>query len=113
MAAGFPILLQANVEDDPGDGYEATVMWGDGFVEGNGEILTDDNNTPSDPSDDLSTIRGVLFSSDGLSQMGTSPLSAMHIYTSTGPREVTLCMRDSEWLESCDRTEPIAPHGSR
>ncbi|KPK10060.1 MAG: hypothetical protein AMJ68_10350 [Acidithiobacillales bacterium SG8_45] len=105
VAAGFPILLQGSVYDDFGDNYAATLSWGDGMVERNGEIQIDDNGTPNDNSDDKSMMSGVIFTQESLNSIGESPINASHIYNATGNRTITLCMRDAGRLESCDQID--------
>lgn len=105
VAAGFPILLQATAFDDIGDDYAATLSWGDGMVDRNGEVMIDDNGTPNDSSDDQSVMTGVVFSVEGLNAVGETPVNGFHTYTATGNRTVTLCMRDAGRLESCDQID--------
>lgn len=102
VAAGFPVLLQGTVYDDLGEGYAATVRWGDGRVERNGVTVVDSNGTPNDSADDEARMTGVVFSEEGLSSIGQSPMTAMHSYTSTGSRQIVMCMRDPGRLEACD-----------
>jgi len=102
VAAGFPVLLQGTVYDDLGDGYAATVRWGDGRVDRNGVTVIDDNGTPNDSADDEARMTGVVFSEEGMSSIGQSPMTAMHSYTTTGSRQVVMCMRDAGRLEACD-----------
>ncbi|MDH5353121.1 MAG: FG-GAP-like repeat-containing protein [Gammaproteobacteria bacterium] len=107
VAAGFPVFIQADIYDDLGANYAASVEWGDGEIDQNGEIKFDDNGTPNDFSDDTSEMTGVIFSHDGLHNIGETPLQAMHSYASPGPKTITVCMRDSGFLESCDELDIV------
>jgi len=102
VAAGFPYVLNADAYDDISDDYAARVLWGDGAVDRDGEAQVDDGGTPNDPSDDTSTMTGVVYSKEGLTSVGQTQLIAMHTYTATGARTVTACLRDAGFLESCN-----------
>ena len=102
VAAGFPVLLQASAYDDTGDNYAATLTWGDGAIDRDGKVVVDQHGTPNDASDDTSALTGVVYSADGLSASGQTQMNAMHTYTATGNRKLTLCLRDGGYLEACD-----------
>ncbi|HVS23766.1 MAG TPA: Ig-like domain-containing protein, partial [Gammaproteobacteria bacterium] len=102
IAAGFPVLLQASAYDDTGDNYAATLIWGDGAIDRDGKVVVDQHGTPNDTSDDTTALTGVVYSADGLSASGQTQMNAMHTYTATGNRKLTLCLRDGGYLEACD-----------
>lgn len=101
VAAGFPVLLQGSVYDDLGEDHAATVIWGDGRAERNGDAVIDDNGTPNDTSDDEARMTGVVLSAEALEAVGQSPVVASHTYAQPGPRKITLCLRDAGRLEAC------------
>jgi hypothetical protein len=102
VAAGFELMLQATVFDDGAESYDATVSWGDGTVDRDGEALVDNSGTPADPTDDVSYMTGIVYSTEALRTIGQTRVNAMHRFTGTGPRAVSLCLRDAGLLESCD-----------
>jgi hypothetical protein len=102
VAAGFPMMLNGIVYDDFGTVYDATVSWGDGEIDRNGKIVVNNNGTPNDFSDDSIEMTGVIFSSEGLNNVGASNLNATHTFMSTGSRTIRLCFRDFGQLESCE-----------
>lgn len=101
VAAGFPMMLTATAYDDAGTTYDATVLWGDGTFDRNGSVFVDDNGTPYDENDDLASMQGVVFSVEGLNNIGETVYNAMHTYAAAGDRTVTACLRDAGDLESC------------
>ncbi|MGB5326344.1 MAG: Ig-like domain-containing protein, partial [Pseudomonadales bacterium] len=111
VGAGFPWLLSAEFDDDPGENYSAYLDWNDGTVETTGEIILDDNGTPSDPLDDSSAISGVVISGVETLPFGNNAMAqAQHTYTSLGPRSVDLCIRDDERGEGCNRINIEVEH---
>ena len=102
IAAGFPVLLHATAYDDIGDGYAATLAWGDGAIDRDGKVLVDRNGTPNDSGDDTTMLTGVVYATDGLRMSGRTDLNALHTYAATGNRRLTLCLRDAARLEGCD-----------
>jgi FG-GAP-like repeat/Bacterial Ig domain/Bacterial TSP3 repeat/NHL repeat/Regulator of chromosome condensation (RCC1) repeat len=105
IGAGFPVLLQATAYDDIGDNYAAMLAWGDGTVDRDGKVIVDQHGTPNDTSDDTSSMTGVVYSVDGLEASGHTELNALHTYTATGSRRVTLCLRDGGFLEACNAVD--------
>jgi len=98
---GFPFQLSGTARDDFGSAFEATVYWGDGTIDRNGEAVFDDNGTPNDSSDDTATMTGVVFSAESMEAAGETPMHVIHTYSSTGSKQVQMCMRDAGLLESC------------
>ncbi len=117
IGAGFPVMLQATAYDDIGDDYAATLAWGDGAIDRDGKVVVDQHGTPNDTSDDTSTVTGVVYSVDGLNASGQTQVTALHTYTGTGARKLTLCLRDRGRLESCDNldvnVEPLVALGTK
>jgi len=94
-ARGFPMLLTSTYTDDPSNGYEAHLEWGDGTVDGTGEFVDGGGENPQ--------IEGVAISPPPLSEM-EGRTYAEHTYTTTGFKSVRLCVTDSDGAEGCDST---------
>ncbi|MDH4255533.1 MAG: Ig-like domain-containing protein [Gammaproteobacteria bacterium] len=103
-AAGFPVMIDGTLFDDFGSNHRVRMFWGDGTIENGGDAVFDDGGTPDDSSDDTFGQTGVLFSADGLEASGTTSVNAIHTYATTGPKIVTLCLKDMDNLESCRST---------
>ena len=101
VAAGFPMMLDAFAFDDFGDRYSARVHWGDGSTDYDGGVHVDENGTPDDPNDDAVWIEGIVYSEDSLRNIGRAPVNAVHTFDGTGSRNITLCFKDYQQLETC------------
>ena len=96
-ARGFPTLLNSTFTDDPSDGYEATLDWGDDTVFTTGGIVTEEDRS------DVSIDGVAVFPPPVPEAEGRT--AAVHTYTSTGVRTVELCLTDSGDAEDCDVAE--------
>ncbi len=93
MPLGFPVLLDVEFTDDPGDSYEARIVWGDGKTDVTGGIETPEGGDP--------VLNGIQIAYPPPSG-GAGRLVAEHTFEAGGPRTVTACATDSEGLEGCD-----------
>jgi hypothetical protein len=94
-ARGFPLLLTSTYTDDPSNGYQARLEWGDGTVDGTGDFIEEGGENPH--------IEGVAVSPPPVSGM-EGRTYAQHTYTTIGLRPVQLCVTDSDGAKGCAST---------
>ncbi len=88
VARGFPILIESVFHDEPSESYDAVLDWGDGSADTTGVL-------------DENGLSGVAVLASGLEGAERMTL-AKHDYQTTGPKQLTLCVTDSDGAEGCD-----------
>lgn len=96
VGLGLAVVYKGSFTDDTNFEHSARIDWGDGVLEGQGEILVDEDAGTAE-------VENVVLYEPTFS--GEGQTIASHTYEMEGAYTIELCVQDADGLEGCETHE--------